>query len=61
MTIYFVDIDTGLILEESYDNVANLEQFERELYELYPDGWYYDKLDAEFDLLELVENDTRYN
>ena len=46
MTIYLIDVDLGLIMEESFDNVANMEQFQRELDELYPDGWFDDIGDA---------------
>jgi len=49
MTIYTIDEDLKIV-SDSYD-VANLEAFEREMYESYPDGWY----DNEEDALNAVE------
>ena len=50
MKIYIPDFDNDNLLEVEFDCVLNLAQLERELDEFYPDGWYYDKQDAEEEL-----------
>jgi len=45
MTIYIV-LD-GEIKTREYEDVANLESFEREMDEAYPEIWFYDIGDAE--------------
>ncbi len=50
MKIYVPDFDNDTVLEFYFD-VVNLEALERELDELYPDGWYYDKTDAVLELM----------
>lgn len=47
MTIYAIKY--GLVIEQSYDNVANLESFEIELDDTY-EYWSYDKSDCENEL-----------
>jgi len=51
MIIYVPDFDNNIILEILFNCVANLHQLERDLDDIYPDGWYYDKQDAEEQLL----------
>ena len=51
MRIYIVNIDTGVITERFYDNILNLEQFKRDLDEIYPDCWY-DNVEDALDNLE---------
>ena len=54
MTIYTIDEDLKIV-SDSYD-VANLEAFEREMYESYPDGWYDNEEDA-FNAVEEIRKD----
>ncbi len=50
MKIYILDFDNDDLLEVEFDCVSNLAQFERDLDDTYPNGWYYDKEDAEEEL-----------
>ena len=50
MIIYIADYENNKVLEEEFGDVLNLEQFNRELDELYPLCWFDNELDAINDL-----------
>jgi hypothetical protein len=54
MTIYYIDIDVECIVKKYFDNIFNLEQFYRELDELYVNGWYESEDEAEESLKEIL-------
>ena len=46
MKVYFI-ADEVTISSREFGDVANLESFERELDDLYPEGWSYDYADLD--------------
>ncbi len=45
MTIYIIDVDLGLIMEQSYD-VSDMEQFRKDMNDSCPGEWFEDIEDA---------------
>ena len=55
MEVYKISEDTHKVITESYECIANLEQFYRDLDEVNGENWYESLEDAEEALLDLIE------
>ena len=53
MLIYTVDYDKEKVICTEMGDVANLDQFNREMDELFQDGWYDNAEDAEEEIKEI--------
>jgi len=55
MEVFIINEDTHKVVTESYECIANLEQFYRDLDEVNGENWFESIEDAEEALLDLIE------